>query len=54
VLGEVDPGPLPPLLTAARELVIAGIAIRRLQMKRRRAMRFGAPSMPRAREASRR
>jgi hypothetical protein len=24
---------LPPLLTAARELVIAGIAIRRLQMK---------------------
>jgi hypothetical protein len=33
VLGEVDPGPLPPLLTAARELVIAGIAIRRLQMK---------------------
>jgi hypothetical protein len=54
VLGEVDPGPLPPLLTAARELVIAGIAIRRLQMKRRRAMRFVAPSMPRAREASRR
>ena len=33
VLGEVDPRPLPPLLTAARELVVAGIAIRRLQMK---------------------
>jgi hypothetical protein len=33
VLGEVDPGRLPPLLTAARELVIVGIAIRRLQMK---------------------
>jgi hypothetical protein len=37
VLGEVDPGPLPPLLAAARELVIAGIAIRRLQMKLARA-----------------
>jgi hypothetical protein len=33
VLGEGDPRPLPPLLTAARELVVAGIAIRRLQMK---------------------
>jgi len=33
VLGEVDPKPLPPLLSAARELVIAGIAIRRLQTK---------------------
>jgi hypothetical protein len=33
VLGEVDPRPLPPLLTAARELVVAGIAIRRLQTK---------------------
>ena len=33
VLGEVDPRPLPPLLTATRELVVAGIAIRRLQTK---------------------
>ena len=33
VLGEVEPRPLPPLLTAARELVVAGIAIRRLRMK---------------------
>jgi hypothetical protein len=33
VLAEVDPGPLPPLLTAARELVIAGIAIRRLRIR---------------------
>ncbi len=33
VLGEVDPRPLPPLLIAGRELVVAGIAIRRLQMK---------------------
>jgi hypothetical protein len=33
VLGEGDPRPLPPLLTAARELVVAGIAIRRLQTK---------------------
>jgi hypothetical protein len=37
VLGEVDPRPLPPLLTAARELVVAGIAIRRLRMKPARA-----------------
>ena len=33
VLGEFDPRPLPPLLTATRELVVAGIAIRRLQTK---------------------
>ncbi len=33
VLGEVDQTSLPPWLTAARELVLAGIAIRRLQMK---------------------
>jgi len=33
VLAEVDPGPLLPLLTAARELGAAGVAIRQLQMK---------------------
>ena len=37
VLGEVDPRPLPPLLRAARELVVAGIAIRRLRTKPARA-----------------
>jgi hypothetical protein len=37
VLGGIGSGPLPPLLTAARELVVAGIAIRRLQMTPARA-----------------
>jgi hypothetical protein len=37
VLGEGDPRPLPPPLKAARELVVAGIAIRRLQIARARA-----------------
>jgi hypothetical protein len=32
-LAELDPGPLPPALRAAHELVVAGIAIRRLQSK---------------------
>jgi hypothetical protein len=36
-LAEVDPAPFPPALRAAHELVIAGIAIRRLQTKAARA-----------------
>ena len=31
MLAELDPAPLPPVLRAAHELVVAGIAIRRLQ-----------------------
>src|SRR5512144_2089784 len=36
-LAELDPTPLPPSSRAARELVVAGIAIRRLQTKAARA-----------------
>ena len=36
-LAELDPTPLPPALRVARELVIAGIAIRRLQTRTARA-----------------
>jgi hypothetical protein len=36
-LAELDPTPLPPALAVARELVIAGVAIRRLQTKAARA-----------------
>jgi hypothetical protein len=36
-LAEIDPMPLPPTLRVARELVVAGIAIRRLQTKSGRA-----------------
>ena len=36
-LGELDPTPLPPASRAAYELVVAGIAIRRLQTKAARA-----------------
>ena len=36
-LGELDPAPLPPASRAAHELVVAGIAIRRLQTKAARA-----------------
>jgi hypothetical protein len=36
-LGEIDPAPLPPALRAAHELVVAGIAIRRLRTKAARA-----------------
>src|ERR1700754_234873 len=32
-LAEFDPAPLPPALRAAHELVVAGVAIRRLQTK---------------------
>ncbi|MEF0941468.1 helix-turn-helix domain-containing protein [Rhizobium sp. BR 362] len=37
VLAELDPSPLPPASKAAHELVVAGIAIRRLQTKAARA-----------------
>jgi hypothetical protein len=36
-LGEFDPTPLPPALSTAHELVVAGIAIRRLRTKAARA-----------------
>lgn len=36
-LAELDPTPLPPALRAAHELVVAGIAMRRLQTNRARA-----------------
>src|SRR5262245_3963737 len=36
-LAGLDPAPLPPVLRAAHELVVAGIAIRRLQTKAARA-----------------
>jgi hypothetical protein len=36
-LAELDPGPFPPALKAAHELVVAGIAMRRLQTKTARA-----------------
>src|SRR5499427_3103360 len=36
-LAKLDPAPLPPALRAAHELVVAGIAMRRLQTKRARA-----------------
>src|SRR3979411_590913 len=36
-LAELDPTPLPPVSRAAHELVVAGIAIRRLQTKAARA-----------------
>jgi phage baseplate assembly protein gpV len=37
MLAELDPAPLPPASRATHELVVAGIAIRRLQMKAARA-----------------
>jgi len=37
VLAEFDPTPLPPALKAAREMAVAGIAMRRLQTKTARA-----------------
>jgi hypothetical protein len=36
-LAELDPAPLPPALSAAHELVVAGVAMRRLQTKAARA-----------------
>ncbi len=46
-LGQIEPGPLPSALRAAHELVVAGIAIRRLQTKTARA------ALDRAQEAAR-
>src|SRR5258708_14883471 len=46
-LGEFDPTPLPPASRVAHELVVAGIAIRRLQMEVARA------ALTRARQAAR-
>ena len=37
VLAELDPAPLPPALKAAHEMVVAGIAMRRLRTKTARA-----------------
>ncbi|OAJ56935.1 DNA-binding protein [Paraburkholderia ginsengiterrae] len=36
-LAELDPAPLPPALSAAHELVVAGVALRRLQTQAARA-----------------
>lgn len=47
-LSEVDPSPLPPALRAAHELVVAGIAMRRIQTQTARA------ALARAQEAARR
>jgi hypothetical protein len=47
-LAELDPGPLPPASRTALELVVAGIAIRRLQTKAARA------ALARARRTARR
>ena len=37
MLAELDPAPLPPASRAAHELVVAGIAMRRLRTKAARA-----------------
>src|SRR5262249_41103647 len=47
-LAEIDPAPLPPALRAAHELVVAGIAIRRLRTQTARA------ALARAERAARR
>ena len=47
-LAEVDPAPLPPASRVAHELVIAGIAIRRLQTKAARAALTRAEDAARA------
>ena len=41
-LAELDPAPFPPALKAAHELVVAGIAMRRLRTKTTRAARARA------------
>jgi hypothetical protein len=46
-LADLDPGPLPPASTAAHELVVAGIAMRRLRTKTARA------ALARAKDAAR-
>jgi hypothetical protein len=50
-LAELDPAPFPPALRTAHELVVAGIAIRRLE-PRRRVMRSLGPNAPRATQVS--
>ena len=45
-LGEIDPAPLPPALRAAHELVVSGIAVRRLRTKTARE------ALARARQAA--
>ena len=53
-LGGLDPAPLPPASRAAHELVVAGIAMRRLRAQAgARGARRG-PNAPRSRPASRR
>ncbi|HWG29794.1 MAG TPA: hypothetical protein VN676_04525 [Steroidobacteraceae bacterium] len=47
-LANLDPAPFPPALRAAHELVVAGIAIRRIQTQKARA------ALARAQDASRR
>jgi hypothetical protein len=46
-LGELDPSPLPPALRAAHELVVAGVATRRLEAKAARAALIRAAQMAR-------
>ena len=53
-LAALDPTPLPPASRAAHELVVAGIAIRRLRTKPARAALDRAERARRARPASRR
>ena len=50
-LAAVDPAPLPPALRTAHEMVVAGIAMRRLQT-RRRARRWFGPEARRGRRGS--
>jgi hypothetical protein len=50
-LAEFDPTSFPPAWKAAHELVVAGIAIRRLRMGTR-AQRSSGPNAPRARRIS--
>jgi hypothetical protein len=47
-LAELDPAPFPPALKAAHELVVAGIAMRRLRTKTARAARARAERAARA------
>jgi hypothetical protein len=51
MLAGLDPAPFPPASRTAHELVVAGIAIRRLRMEAVRAA-LGRASMPRTMHAS--
>ena len=53
-LAELDPAPFPPASRAAHELVVAGIAMRRLRTKAAHAALARAEDAPRATPASRR